>query len=72
MDRRGWLNFIGRRVLPAVAVLALLAASLKLAEGEPSEVWFCGPNGLAEALKKSLKTTWKGRWRFHQEAFEMR
>jgi len=32
MDRRGWLNFIGRRVLPAVAVLALLAASLKLAE----------------------------------------
>lgn len=50
----------------------LSAASLKLAEGEPSEVWFCGPNGLAEALKKSLKTTWKGRWRFHQEAFEMR
>lgn len=32
MDRRGWLNFIGRRLLPAIAVLALLAASLKLAE----------------------------------------
>ncbi len=32
MDRRGWLILIGRRVLPALAVLALLAASLKLAE----------------------------------------
>jgi len=50
----------------------LTAASLKLAGESKAEVWFCGPNGLAEALKKSLKTTWKGRWRFHQEAFEMR
>ena len=32
MDHRGWLILIGRRVLPALAVLALLAASLKLAE----------------------------------------
>lgn len=32
MDRRGWLNLIGRRVLPTLAVLALLVASLKLAE----------------------------------------
>lgn len=32
MDSRGWLNFIGRRLLPAIAVLALLAASLNLAE----------------------------------------
>lgn len=32
MDRRGSLNLIARRVLPAIAVLALLAASLKLAE----------------------------------------
>lgn len=32
MDRRGWLNLLLRRVLPALAVLALLAASLKLAE----------------------------------------
>jgi nitrogen fixation/metabolism regulation signal transduction histidine kinase len=32
VDRRGWLNLIARRVLPTLAVLALLAASLKLAE----------------------------------------
>ncbi|MGB0133935.1 ATP-binding protein [Dokdonella sp.] len=32
MDRRGWLIFIGRRLLPTLAVLGLLAASLKLAE----------------------------------------
>lgn len=50
----------------------LTAASLKLADGERPEFWFCGPSGLAEALKKSLKTSWNGRWRFHQEAFEMR
>ncbi|HOX71715.1 MAG: ATP-binding protein [Dokdonella sp.] len=32
MDRRRWLNLLGRRILPALAVLVLLAASLKLAE----------------------------------------
>ncbi|MCB1569873.1 MAG: HAMP domain-containing protein, partial [Xanthomonadales bacterium] len=32
MDRHGWLTLLGRRLLPAAAVLALLAASLKLAE----------------------------------------
>ncbi len=32
MDRRGGLTLLTRRVLPALAVLALLAASLKLAE----------------------------------------
>ena len=32
MDRRGALNFLLRRVLPALAVAALLLASLKLAE----------------------------------------
>lgn len=36
MDRRGWLNFIARRLLPAIAVIALLAASLKLAEDAAS------------------------------------
>jgi predicted ferric reductase len=50
----------------------LSAASLKLAKEEPSEVWFCGPSGLAEALKKGLSASWNDRWRFHQEAFEMR
>ena len=32
MHRHGWLTLLGRRLLPAAAVLALLAASLKLAE----------------------------------------
>lgn len=50
----------------------LSANSLQLAEQQPAEVWFCGPKGLAEALKAGLKTRWNGRLRFHQEAFEMR
>ncbi|HEX6734342.1 MAG TPA: ferric reductase-like transmembrane domain-containing protein [Azonexus sp.] len=37
-----------------------------------SEIWFCGPNGLAEALRAGLRRSWRGRTRFHQEAFEMR
>lgn len=37
-----------------------------------AEVWFCGPQGLADSLKEGLKNIWGGRLRFHQEAFEMR
>jgi predicted ferric reductase len=37
-----------------------------------SEIWFCGPVGLAEALKDGLRRSWRGRTAFHQEAFEMR
>jgi predicted ferric reductase len=37
-----------------------------------SEVWFCGPQGLAQALREGLRRPWPGRIRFHQEAFEMR
>jgi predicted ferric reductase len=37
-----------------------------------AEVWFCGPQGLADSLKEGLKSIWGGRLRFHQEAFEMR
>lgn len=37
-----------------------------------TEVWFCGPQGLAEKLRKGLHATWPGNLRFHQEAFEMR
>ena len=37
-----------------------------------AEVWFCGPQGLAEALKKGLQQALPARFRFHQEAFEMR
>jgi predicted ferric reductase len=37
-----------------------------------SEIWFCGPQGLAEKLKHELGLIGQGRFRFHQEAFEMR
>lgn len=37
-----------------------------------SEIWFCGPQGLAEKLKHELGRIGQGRFRFHQEAFEMR
>jgi predicted ferric reductase len=37
-----------------------------------SEIWFCGPQGLAEKLKQELGRIWQGRFSFHQEAFEMR
>lgn len=37
-----------------------------------AEVWFCGPRGFAEQLRDGLQRTWRGRLRFHQEAFEMR
>jgi predicted ferric reductase len=38
----------------------------------PAEVWFCGPQGLADSLRKDLHELWQGRLRFHQEAFVMR
>ncbi len=42
-----------------------------LGEARHAEIWFCGPNGLAEALRNGLRTLgWRPR--FHQEAFEMR
>jgi len=52
----------------------LSARSLELGhdQRQGAEVWFCGPRGLADALKKGLKDSWNGRLRFHQEAFEMR
>lgn len=37
-----------------------------------AEVWFCGPQGLADSLKEGLQRTFRNRLRFHQEAFEMR
>ena len=52
----------------------LTADALRLTDGQKkkADVWFCGPSGLADALKKGLKDSWNGRLRFHQEAFEMR
>jgi predicted ferric reductase len=38
----------------------------------PAEVWFCGPQGFAEALQEGLRAAWRGRLTFHQEAFVMR
>jgi predicted ferric reductase len=40
--------------------------------GQPAEVWFCGPSGLAAALRRGLPGIGSGGLRFHQEAFEMR
>ena len=37
-----------------------------------SEIWFCGPAGLGESLKKGLYALGGRSPRFHQEAFEMR
>ena len=37
-----------------------------------AEIWFCGPAGLAEKLKQELRTLGRGKFSFHQEAFEMR
>lgn len=37
-----------------------------------AEVWFCGPQGLADKLRKGLHAACPGKFRFHQEAFEMR
>ena len=36
-----------------------------------AEIWFCGPSGLADALRAGLRAL-GARPRFHQEAFEMR
>ncbi|MCM8596997.1 ferric reductase-like transmembrane domain-containing protein [Accumulibacter sp.] len=48
----------------------------ELAASEPTarsaEVWFCGPQGLADALRAGLARAWRGRLRFHQEAFALR
>lgn len=38
----------------------------------PAEVWFCGPQGLADSLRSGLQRVWGRRLRFHQEAFAMR
>ena len=36
-----------------------------------AEIWFCGPSGLADALRQGIHAMgWRPR--FHQEAFELR
>ncbi|MBP6674659.1 MAG: ferric reductase-like transmembrane domain-containing protein [Vitreoscilla sp.] len=49
---------------------ATLEASLR--GSQRAELWFCGPQGLAQALHSGLAEAWPGRLRLHQEAFEMR
>jgi len=47
----------------------LTAGSLGVSKN--TEIWFCGPTGLAQALRQGLAALgWRPR--FHQEAFEMR
>lgn len=41
-------------------------------DGRSRDIWFCGPRGLADSLRKGLRRLGMGRVRFHQEAFEMR
>lgn len=41
-------------------------------EGLPTEVWLCGPAGLATSLREGLQRLLGSRLRFHQEAFELR
>ncbi|KAI5915822.1 ferric reductase-like transmembrane domain-containing protein [Thauera sp. 2A1] len=40
--------------------------------GRRAEIWFCGPQGLADKLRDGLRRLGMGGVRFHQEAFEMR
>lgn len=50
----------------------LRAETIAPSKDRPAEIWFCGPQGLANALKSRLQTIHTGRFVFHQEAFEMR
>lgn len=53
-------------------VLTTESLSKMQGNAKRTEVWFCGPQGLADTLKTGLQNTLRGRLRFHQEAFEMR
>jgi len=52
----------------------LSAADVAVAQegSRHAEIWFCGPQGLAEKFKQELRTLGRGKFSFHQEAFEMR
>lgn len=52
----------------------VLSAETLAASGakKSTEIWFCGPQGLAGKLREGVRKSLKGRIRFHQEAFEMR
>ena len=53
----------------------LLDANRLLADsgpGETAEIWFCGPGGLADSLRRGIAGIGRKRLSFHQEAFVMR
>lgn len=50
----------------------LTADALRLTDAPHTELWYCGPQGLANALKRGFRESGKGTVRFHQEAFAMR
>jgi predicted ferric reductase len=52
----------------------LTAATLRerARPGKRPEIWFCGPQGLADKLRDGLRGLGMSGVRFHQEAFEMR
>jgi predicted ferric reductase len=53
----------GGLVTPAV----LLAGT-----GSAASVWFCGPQGFAEAVRRGMQQLGRSPARFHQELFQMR
>jgi predicted ferric reductase len=50
--------------------------SANLVAGEEAsgfaEVWFCGPQGLADSLQNGLREAGQRHIKFHQEAFALR
>lgn len=50
----------------------LSAAAIATGKDHHAEVWFCGPQGLANVVRTGLQSALPGRFSFHQEAFEMR
>ncbi len=55
----------GEQLTPATLVAGVEASGL-------AEVWFCGPQGLADALQNGLRDQGRNRFLFHQEAFALR
>ena len=51
---------------------AAALAQGEVAAGRVADVWFCGPAGLAAALRQGLRRLGRGGVHWHQEAFDMR
>lgn len=69
------LDNVTLQVHSAAAGQRLDAAALaqgEVAAGRVANVWYCGPAGLATALRKGLRRLGRGDVRWHQEAFDMR